>query len=150
MAAGGAQRDFVGHGRDTPLERWPDGSLLAVNVVVNVEEGAEASWADGEGNDSWGEYTIPIDEKVRDLGTEGHFEFGSRVGIWRLVRLVERFDVPVFAYQVSGEYAMIEAAAAAGAGDRDALVLETLTAFKRAGCAGVLTYHAPRAAELLG
>ena len=53
-------------------------------------------------------------------------------------------------YQVSGEYAMIEAGAAAGAGERDALVLETLTAFKRAGCAGVLTYHAPLAARLLG
>ena len=58
-------------------------------------------------------------------------------------RVKERFEVPVFAYQVSGEYAMIEAAAAAGAGERDALVLETLMAFKRAGCAGVLTYHAP-------
>lgn len=67
--------------------------------------------------------------------------------IWR-VR--ERFELPVFAYQVSGEYAMIEAAAAAGAGDRDALVLETLTAFKRAGCSGILTYHAPIAARLLG
>jgi len=67
--------------------------------------------------------------------------------IWR-VR--ERFELPVFAYQVSGEYAMIEAAAAAGAGDRDALVLETLTAFKRAGCSGILTYHAPVAARLLG
>jgi porphobilinogen synthase len=65
-------------------------------------------------------------------------------------RVKERFDVPVFAYQVSGEYAMIEAAAAAGAADRDALVLETLMAFKRAGCAGVLTYHAPIAAKLLG
>ncbi|WPZ06756.1 porphobilinogen synthase [Pelagerythrobacter marinus] len=65
-------------------------------------------------------------------------------------RVKERFDVPVFAYQVSGEYAMIEAAAAAGAGDRDALVLETLTAFKRAGCSGVLTYHAAHAARLLG
>jgi porphobilinogen synthase len=64
-------------------------------------------------------------------------------------RVKERFEVPVFAYQVSGEYAMIEAAAAAGAGDRDALVLETLMAFKRAGCAGVLTYHAPVAARLL-
>ena len=64
-------------------------------------------------------------------------------------RVRERFEVPVFAYQVSGEYAMIEAAAAAGAGDRDALVLETLMAFKRAGCAGVLTYHAPVAARLL-
>jgi porphobilinogen synthase len=65
-------------------------------------------------------------------------------------RVKERFEVPVFAYQVSGEYAMIEAAAAAGAGDRDALVIETLTAFKRAGCAGVLTYHAAPAARLLG
>jgi porphobilinogen synthase len=64
-------------------------------------------------------------------------------------RVKERFEVPVFAYAVSGEYAMIEAAAAAGAGDRDALVLESLLALKRAGCAGVLTYHAPVAARLL-
>lgn len=67
-----------------------------------------------------------------------------------IVRCVtDRFDVPVYAYQVSGEYAMIEAAAAAGAGDRDALVLETLLAFKRAGASGVLTYHAVHAARLL-
>lgn len=65
-------------------------------------------------------------------------------------RVKERFEVPVFAYQVSGEYAMIEAAVAAGAGDRDGLVLETLMAFKRAGCSGVLTYHAAHAARLLG
>jgi len=64
-------------------------------------------------------------------------------------RVKERFEVPVFAYQVSGEYAMIEAGAAAGAGERDALVLETLLAFRRAGCSGVLTYHAPLAARLL-
>lgn len=64
-------------------------------------------------------------------------------------RVKDGFDIPVFAYQVSGEYAMIEAAAAAGAGDRDALVLETLMAFKRAGCSGVLTYHAAHAARLL-
>jgi porphobilinogen synthase len=64
-------------------------------------------------------------------------------------RVRERFDVPVFAYQVSGEYAMIEAAATVGAGDRDALVLETLMAFKRAGCSGILTYHAAVAARLL-
>jgi porphobilinogen synthase len=64
-------------------------------------------------------------------------------------RVKERFEVPVFAYQVSGEYAMIEASVAAGAGERDALVLETLTAFRRAGCSGVLTYHAPHAARLL-
>lgn len=67
-----------------------------------------------------------------------------------IVRAVkERFGVPTFAYQVSGEYAMIEAAVAAGAGERDALVLETLMAFKRAGANGVLSYHAAHAARLL-
>ena len=65
-------------------------------------------------------------------------------------RVKSRFEVPVFAYQVSGEYAMIEHAVAAGAAERDAIVLETLMSFKRAGCAGVLTYHAPLAARLLG
>lgn len=64
-------------------------------------------------------------------------------------RVRDNFEIPVFAYQVSGEYAMIEAAVAAGAGERDALVLETLMAFKRAGCAGILTYHAAHAARLL-
>ena len=65
-------------------------------------------------------------------------------------RVKETFQVPVFAYQVSGEYAMIEAAVAVGAGNRDAMVLETLLAFKRAGASGVLTYHAAHAARLLG
>ena len=64
-------------------------------------------------------------------------------------RVKERFDIPVFAYQVSGEYAMIEAAVKADVADRDALVIETLLAFKRAGCTGVLTYHALHAARLL-
>src|SRR4051812_40464632 len=66
-----------------------------------------------------------------------------------LTRVKDAFGVPTFAYQVSGEYAMIEAAAAAGAGERDALILETLIAFKRAGATGVLTYHALDAARLI-
>ena len=66
-----------------------------------------------------------------------------------LARVVDTFGVPTFAYQVSGEYAMIEAAAAAGAGERDALILETLMSFKRAGATGVLTYHALDAARLM-
>ena len=66
-----------------------------------------------------------------------------------ILRVKNEFQVPVFAYQVSGEYAMIEAAAAAGACDREGLVMETLMAFKRAGASGVLTYHAPVAARLL-
>ena len=66
-----------------------------------------------------------------------------------VARVNDAFGVPTFAYQVSGEYAMIEASAAAGAGDRDALILETLLAFKRAGASGVLTYHAVDAARLI-
>ena len=67
-----------------------------------------------------------------------------------VARVKSAFEVPVFAYQVSGEYAMIEAAVTAGAAERDPMVLETLMAFKRAGCSGVLTYHALHAARLLG
>ena len=66
-----------------------------------------------------------------------------------VARVKDAFGVPTFVYQVSGEYAMIEASAAAGAGDRNALILETLTAFKRAGASGVLTYHALDAARLI-
>jgi porphobilinogen synthase len=66
-----------------------------------------------------------------------------------LAAVRQAFGVPTFVYQVSGEYAMIEHAAAAGAGDRDALILETLLAFKRAGAAGILTYHALDAARLI-
>ena len=61
----------------------------------------------------------------------------------------DAFPVPVFAFQVSGEYAMIEAAAANGWIDGDRVMLESLLAFKRAGAAGIVTYFAPRAARLL-
>ncbi|MEO1796664.1 MAG: porphobilinogen synthase [Pseudomonadota bacterium] len=64
-------------------------------------------------------------------------------------RVKEAFGVPTFAYQVSGEYAMIEAAAAHGWIDGDKAMMESLMAFKRAGCDGILTYFAPRAARLL-
>jgi porphobilinogen synthase len=64
-------------------------------------------------------------------------------------RVKDAFRMPTFAYQVSGEYSMLEAAAANGWLDRDAVMLESLLAFKRAGADGVLTYHALDAARLL-
>ena len=64
-------------------------------------------------------------------------------------RARDEFAMPTFAYQVSGEYAMIEAAAANGWIDGEKAMLESLLAFKRAGCDGILTYFAPRVAELL-
>jgi porphobilinogen synthase len=65
-------------------------------------------------------------------------------------RVVEAFSAPTFAFQVSGEYAMITAAAANGWLDGERAMMESLTAFKRAGCAGIITYFAPRAARKLG
>jgi porphobilinogen synthase len=64
-------------------------------------------------------------------------------------RLKDEFAMPTFAYQVSGEYAMIQAAAANGWLDGERAMMESLLAFKRAGCDGVLTYFAPRVARLL-
>ncbi|MEX2034035.1 MAG: porphobilinogen synthase [Xanthobacteraceae bacterium] len=66
-----------------------------------------------------------------------------------LRRLKDSFGMPTFAYQVSGEYAMLMAAAGNGWLDGDKAMMETLIAFKRAGADGVLTYFAPRVAEKL-
>lgn len=66
-----------------------------------------------------------------------------------IYRAKSEFNVPVFAYQVSGEYALVKAGAAAGVGDQNALMMEKLLAFKRAGCTGILTYFAADAARLL-
>ncbi|MGH6761414.1 MAG: porphobilinogen synthase [Phyllobacterium sp.] len=66
--------------------------------------------------------------------------------VWRLK---ETFALPTFAYQVSGEYAMIKAAGANSWIDEERIVMETLLAFKRAGCDGILTYFAPYVAERL-
>lgn len=66
-----------------------------------------------------------------------------------IARVKDHFRVPTFAYQVSGEYAMIQAAAQNGWLDGDKAMLESLIAFKRAGADGVLTYFAPRVAEKL-
>ena len=96
-----------------------------------------------------------IEEALREVGldlAEGADFVMVKPGLPYLdvvARVKDAFGVPTFAYQVSGEYAMIEAAAAAGAGDRNALILETLMGFKRAGATGVLTYHALDAARLI-
>ena len=66
--------------------------------------------------------------------------------VWRVK---ERFGVPTFAYQVSGEYSMLSAAFEKGWLERDRTILETLTGFKRAGASGILTYFAVEAAQLL-
>ena len=97
-----------------------------------------------------------VDEAMREVEqdlAEGADSVMVKPGLPYLdvIRAVkDGFNVPVFAYQVSGEYAMIEFAAQNGAFDRKAAMLESLAAFKRAGANGVLTYYALEAARLLG
>ncbi|HXH57310.1 hypothetical protein [Iamia sp.] len=96
LAGPGPARDFVGYGRHPPKVRWPGGASVAVNVVVAYEEGSELSMVEGDGrNEGWGEYAIEVPPPVRDLGTESHFEYGSRAGIWRLARIIDAAGAPV-------------------------------------------------------
>ena len=91
----GPARDFVGYGPEPPAFDWPGGARVAVNLVINYEEGGEYSLVEDGINDSWGEYSFQYGPEIRDLGTETHMEYGSRVGIWRLCRLFDHFGIPV-------------------------------------------------------
>ena len=88
-----SRRDFRGYGDRPPDPRWPGDSRLAVSVVVNVEEGAELSLADG---DERNEFVHEVVEEVvgaPDLCMESHFEYGMRAGYWRIAELLDRFGV---------------------------------------------------------
>ena len=87
-------RDFVGYGLNPPQVKWPNGGRLAVQVCVNYEEGAEYSLLDGPRRETIGEVPSPIPSSQRDLFNESFFEYGSRVGIWRLLRILQRYQVP--------------------------------------------------------
>jgi len=91
----GPDRDFVGYGPNPPDARWPGGAAVAINLVVNYEEGGEYALGDDGANDTWGESSLQYGPEVRDLGTESHMEYGSRVGVWRLCRLADRYGIDV-------------------------------------------------------
>jgi peptidoglycan/xylan/chitin deacetylase (PgdA/CDA1 family) len=91
----GPSRDLVGYGIQVPQVRWPDGALIAVNVVVNYEEGSEYSYAAGDGRNETllGDSAYPFPHGQRDLAQESMYEYGSRAGVWRLLRLFAEFDI---------------------------------------------------------
>lgn len=85
---GGPVRDYLGYGADPPRFRWPDGSGVAVNVVVNYEEGSEYSLPMGDGrNDGLAEIQYALPPELRDLTVESVYEYGPRAGVWRLLRV---------------------------------------------------------------
>jgi allantoinase len=91
-------RDFVGYGPNPPDPKWPGGARVAVNFVMNYEEGSEASVQDGEGYTEVGlseSSTSAAGLKGRDLGGESMFEYGSRVGFWRIMRAFQERNLPL-------------------------------------------------------
>jgi peptidoglycan/xylan/chitin deacetylase (PgdA/CDA1 family) len=91
-------RDLVGYGPNPPDPKWPGGARVAVNFVVNYEEGSEPSMQDGEGYTETGlteSSTSAVGLKGRDLAGESMFEFGSRVGFWRIMRAFQERGLPL-------------------------------------------------------
>ena len=96
-----SKRDFIGYGQTPPNPKWPRNALLAINFVVNIEEGSEASFDDGDdySESALTELGIQKSEvEKRDLGAESMFEYGSRVGVWRLFETFSERKAPLTIY----------------------------------------------------
>jgi len=91
-------RDLIGYADTPPDPQWPGGARVAVNFVMNYEEGSEPSIGDGEPRSERGLTEMPLpdpDMTGRDLAAEGMFAYGSRVGFWRLMRLFAERSLPM-------------------------------------------------------
>ena len=88
-------RDLIGYGKKRPQGTWPNGARLAISLVINYEEGSERSLAmgdpDQESMTEWGSYAIP--DGTRNLAMESMYEYGSRVGIWRILDILDQQSV---------------------------------------------------------
>ena len=128
----GPYRDAIGSG------------ALGAGSVANPANKATYQMDPGNGDEALREVALDIAEGADMVMVKPGMPY-----LDVLRRVVEAFAMPTFAFQVSGEYAMIVAAAQNGWIDEDRAVLESLGAFKRAGAAGVITYFAPKAARLV-
>ncbi|MDT5287782.1 MAG: hypothetical protein QOF88_2671, partial [Mycobacterium sp.] len=91
----GPPREIVGYGEHPPMIRWAGDAKVAIQLVVNYEEGSEKTYAMGDSeNDIL--YELPFKlEGQRDLAVESMYEYGSRAGIWRLFRIFDNAGIPV-------------------------------------------------------
>lgn len=92
------QRDFIGYGKEGPAIKWPENARIAVNFMLNYEEGAELTPVNGDTHAEvdGGEFTPSIrPEGVRNLTMESLFEYGSRTGLWRLLRMFDKEQIPL-------------------------------------------------------
>lgn len=97
-------RDLIGYGPNPPHADWPGGARIAVQVVLNYEEGGEASVLHGDpGAETFLSdmiFPAPV-ESARHMSMESLYEYGSRAGVWRLLRLFERYDLPLTVFGVA-------------------------------------------------
>ena len=96
-------RDLVGYGRNPPFADWPGGARVAVQFVLNYEEGGENCVLHGDaGSEQFlSEMFNPPSYPGRHLSMEGIYEYGSRVGVWRILREFERRGLPLTVFGVA-------------------------------------------------
>ncbi|PND57466.1 allantoinase PuuE [Mycobacterium sp. ENV421] len=96
-------RDMVGYGRTPPHAHWPGDAAIAVQFVLNYEEGAENSVLDGDPTSETflSEMTPAEAFPNRHMSMESLYEYGSRAGLWRLLRLFERRGIPLTVFAVA-------------------------------------------------
>ncbi len=88
------ERDLIGYANSPPIVKWPGDARIAVSMVVNYEEGAENLLQDGVGRrEAMGESMSPVPAERRDLANESMFEYGSRAGVWRLLRILAKHQI---------------------------------------------------------
>ena len=98
-----SERDLLGYGGQPPDPRWPGGARVAVQFVLNVEEGAERTILNGDAQSEEYLHELPgrparVGE--RDLSVEGMYEYGSRAGVWRILELFRARELPLTAFAV--------------------------------------------------
>ena len=96
-------RDLRGHGRNPPHARWPNGARIAVQFVLNHEEGGENSVLHGDESSEQflSEMFNPAAYPTRHMSMEGVYEYGSRAGVWRILREFERRGLPLTVFGVA-------------------------------------------------
>ncbi len=99
----GYPRDLIGYGRNPPHADWPGGARIAVQFVLNYEEGGENCVLHGDaGSEQFlSELFNPASYPDRHLSMEGIYEYGSRVGVWRILREFERRGLPLTVFGVA-------------------------------------------------
>jgi len=96
-------RDLTGYGRTPPHAHWPDGARIALQFVLNYEEGAENSVLDGDAGSETFLYEIIGAQSfaARHMSMESLYEYGSRAGLWRLLRMFEERRLPLTVFGVA-------------------------------------------------